>query len=364
MRSIRNSILLILTAFLACCKQEVITPKVSENRPTVVTFPTSPVQSGNPNGRIIYRNPNALVVRTNSGDLKLFPFINNTFYGNGGGGVVGTGYNYNKYFPADWDNNGKTDIVSLSSNVSLDYSAFKNGQFEKQSGVVGTGFSDPIIIVGEWATPYGGDPDTPDLMTIDYSGNITIYPFKSLPNFHSYSFQNGSSFSAGSISTNYTHYLVADWSGDGLSDIICRDINGNLDYFVFANGQFNQSSRVGHNWFFTDYFVLDITKDGIPDNLLVRDQSGNLKIFPFKNQTFYGNGGGAILGTGFNYINYFVGSWGGGLAEIIGRDQNGNMYLHSSSTRDRGRDPSLGPYGSPVLVGHGWNFTDYFIGTW
>jgi hypothetical protein len=358
-------VLIALLLTISCAEFEPNSVKIKElEQPIIQNY--SPSSGSKSNARLQFRIPNGLVVRTSSGDLKLFPFINTTFYGHGGGGIVGTGYNYNKYLPADWNNDGKTDLVARSSNSSLDYARFKNGQFTFQiPPTVGTGFGLPILTIGEWATPYGGEVDTPDLLAIDYGGNITIYPFKDQYNNNSSAtFQNGSSFSAGSIPTNNTHYFVADWSGDGLSDIISRDVNGNMFYYIFSSSSntFVFQNMVGHGWFFTHYFIVDTDRDGIADELLVRNDLGELKRYFFRNGTFYGNNSGLVVGTGFNYTHYFVNNWvpeRGGAPQIIGRDTNGNMYFHSY-IYERGNSR----YSGPTLVGHGWNFTDYFMGTW
>lgn len=357
--------ILLSILMLSSCQED---NSVSSDKSSIAIQPIIqtylPSLGSNGTGRLNWRQPNGLVVSNGAGELKLFPFLRNTFYGNGGGRVVGTGWSiYNKNFAADWNNDGKTDLVSRDQATSLYYSRYINNQFVKQIGDVGIGFASPIYLVGEWGTPSGGDPDTPDLLGINYAGNMTIYPFKSLNNFGTGSFKNSSSISAGTIPFIYTHFFVADWSGDGLSDMICRDSNGNMDYYVYSNSssQFVYTARVGHAWFFTDYFIVDQYRDGIADNLLVRDNLGNIKLYPFKNQTFYGNNGGTIVGSGFNYTHYFVGDWNpAGLPQIIGRDQNGNMYLHDYTNRTS----ILGTYENPVLVGHGWFFNEYFMGTW
>lgn len=45
------------------------------------------------------------------------------------------------------------------------------------------------------------------------------------------------------------------------------------------------------------------------EDLIVRDSSGNLRLYPFQNNTFYNNGGGTIVGNGFNFTDYFPGDW-------------------------------------------------------
>jgi hypothetical protein len=65
---------------------------------------------------------------------------------------------------------------------------------------------------------------------------------------------------------------------------------------------------VGNGFNFTNYFVGDWTGDGTAD-LIVRDSAGTLLLYPFRNNTFFNNGGGAVVGNGFSFANYLVDNW-------------------------------------------------------
>ncbi|MEP2667523.1 MAG: hypothetical protein ABJH04_00935 [Cyclobacteriaceae bacterium] len=366
--------------FFFGCQQDTVNPDSGQDNtkpgaPKVITL-NSAKNAGSTNGRILYRKPNGLVVRTSAGQLKLFPFRNNTFYGNGGGQVVGSGYSYQNYLPADWNNDGKTDLVLKDNNHSLWFAPFNNGSFALQPGDVGVGFSQPALAVGEWWTPSGfpaGDPDTPDLVGFWSTGATTIYPFKSHKSSGFGTFKNGGSYNAGITESGYTtHYLLADWSGDGLHDIIARNSLGHLNYYKYDGNTYSfvHQGLVGHGFFFTDYFITDREKDGKADGLLVRDNNGLLKLFNF-NSTFYNQPcNGYVIGSGFHYTDYFVGEWAGGSNfDIIGRDSAGDMYLHRStfacqpSSQCQCPPSNAYPY-FRVKIGHGWFFDKYFMGTW
>src|SRR5262245_28433613 len=65
------------------------------------------------------------------------------------------------------------------------------------------------------------------------------------------------------------------------------------------------------------------------DDLVARDSAGTLRIYPFRNNTFFGNGGGTQVGVGFNFTDYLVGNWtGDGTADLIVRDSAGNLLLY------------------------------------
>ncbi|MCC5623166.1 VCBS repeat-containing protein [Nostoc sp. CHAB 5715] len=88
---------------------------------------------------------------------------------------------------------------------------------------------------------------------------------------------------------NSTHYFPADWTGDGIPDLIVRNSNGDLILYPFKNGTFYNGGgpiQVGNGWNSTHYFPVDWTGDGIPD-LIVRNSNGDLILYPFKNGTFY-----------------------------------------------------------------------------
>jgi len=74
------------------------------------------------------------------------------------------------------------------------------------------------------------------------------------------------------------------------------------------------------------------------------------------------------VGHGFSFTNYFVGNWGGGgqsdlgdgqgglddgKSDMIGRQANGNLFLYKFPF-----------YNGKEKVGHGFNFTNYFVGNW
>jgi FG-GAP-like repeat len=85
---------------------------------------------------------------------------------------------------------------------------------------------------------------------------------------------------------NFTHYFVADWTADGTPDLIVRDNRGALKLYPYMNGTFHGSGQqVGAGFNFTHYFVADWTADGTPD-LIGRDYAGTLRLYPFKDGTF------------------------------------------------------------------------------
>jgi hypothetical protein len=99
--------------------------------------------------------------------------------------------------------------------------------------------------------------------------------------------------------------------GSRTDDLILLDNVGGLSLYPFRNNTFYGNGggvQVGNGFSFTHHLIGRWTTDGT-DDLVVRDSAGTLWLYPFRNDTFYGNGGGVQVGNGFNAVNYLVGNW-------------------------------------------------------
>jgi len=157
---------------------------------------------------------------------------------------------------------------------------------------------------------------------------------------------------------NFQDFFPADWSGDGLTDLIVRNTNGSLFYYqtktVDARPQFTGGINVGNGFQFANYFVGDFTGDGIPD-LIGRAGDGTLRLYPF-NTTFIGQGGGQIIGNNFNYTDFFVADWSGdGITDLIVRNSSGSLFYFIFDRFQR-------RFTGGSNVGNRFFFTNYFIG--
>jgi hypothetical protein len=107
----------------------------------------------------------------------------------------------------------------------------------------------------------------------------------------------------------FSDYFAGNWTGDGTDDLIVRDSSGNMRLYPFRNESFygisGSGKTVATGWYFTDYFVGDWENNGT-DDMIVRESNGNMKLYPFENEIF---GSGTTAGTGFNYTHYLVGQW-------------------------------------------------------
>ncbi len=102
----------------------------------------------------------------------------------------------------------------------------------------------------------------------------------------------------------------------------------------------------------------------IPDNalynaedLVVRTSDARLLLFPFENGIFTGTG--TQVGHGWNFTHYFVGHWNTDYPthDLIVRKSNGELWLYPY------RNETFYTYGSK-RVGQNFNYTHYFVGNW
>ena len=291
-----------------------------------------------------------LIVRTSNGDMLLYPFSNGTFYGHGGGKKVGHGFgikvDFTHYFVGNWTGNGTDDLIVRTSNGDMLLYPFSNGTFYGHGGgkVVGAKPAYKIdfthYFVGNWTG------ETDDLIIRTSTGSMLLHAFG-----------NGTFSSSGGyvghgfgIKVDFTHYFVGNWTGNGTDDLIVRTSNGDMLLYPFSNGTFfghGGGTKVGNgfgiNVDFTHYFVGNWIGNGT-DDLIVRTSNGDMLLYPFSNGTFFGHGGGTKVGNGFginvDFTHYFVGNWiGNGTDDLIVRTSNGDMLLY--------------PFSNGTFYGHG-----------
>jgi hypothetical protein len=295
---------------------------------------------GTPGGPGTDFNAEDLVVRSSDASLWLRPLENGIF---GSPQKVGHGWYFTDYFVGDWNNDYDThDLVVRNSSGELWLYPYRNETFYTYGCQrVGQNFNYTHYFVGNWT-----NNGTDDLIVRDSNGYLWLFPYNG-------SFGTGTNLGGG---WNYTHYFVGNWSGNGTPDLICRDSSGYMWYYRFENGTFAARKQVGNGWNFTHYFVGNWTNDGT-DDLIVRDSSGNLKLFPFRNESFYYvPGAGTIVATGWNFTDYFVGDWkNNGTDDMIVRDSSGNLKLYPFENNT---------FGPGTTAGTGFNYTHYFVGQW
>ncbi len=273
-----------------------------------------------------------LIVRKSNGDLRWYPLFkqdnNYTFYPsdkhgqNETGRKVGKGFNFEKYMIGYWTPGtipsirrrigGGSSLVVLEGDGDLKYYPFRNEKFQGSGDKVGRGFST------DW------------------------------------------------------DYYVAEWMGNGTSDLLVRDDNGRLRLFKWEGKEFKDLGRdekVGdgfHKDKYPDLFPGYWRNQEYPD-LLVREENGDLWLYPFNGRTFKNQGRPKKVGRGFDndFTHFLVGEWmSNGTPDLIVRRNNGKLIRYPYG-KFKGKDEY--DFSDPPYENVGKGFHEdwvYIVGHW
>ncbi len=307
--------------------------------------------------------PDFLARDSASGDLLLHRgdgdggFLRSTRVGSGWQiftGLLGGG---------DWSGDGHGDVLARKPDGSL--------VLYKGDGAGGWISPFPAVSTG-WnavAFPGGPDPITPpadwsgdglaDVVSPTRDGRLWLYRGDGNSGF------TGSRTQIGSGWDDRDHIrLVGDWDGRTGTDIIARDPrNGDLWlYSGDARGGFRTYYRIGRGWnIFSQIFSPgDWDGDGTPDLLATVISDGSLRLYP-------GDGSGGflpmrVIGAGWQAIDGVSASYdfdGDGRPDFLARDTvTGDLRLY--------RGDAAGGFLRTVRVGTGWQtFTGLLgVGDW
>ncbi|MGY5864456.1 MAG: hypothetical protein RTV41_07610 [Candidatus Thorarchaeota archaeon] len=239
-----------------------------------------------------------LVIRNNNGDLKWFPFFHYEdgryrFYppkGKKTGREVGREWEFLEYIPGYWT----------------------PGALPSHRRRIGGGSS---------------------LITLDDEGDLRYYPFKEETFLH-----RGTGDRVGKGFDSSLDFYAAEWLGNGTSDLLVRTDDGDLKLFPWNGKEFKDLGRkekVGNG--FDRRKVPDIypgywTNGNTPD-IMIRKDNGDLIVFPFNGESFYGQDR-IKIGRGFkpkDYPHILVGHWlGNPTPDIMAfRDKRLHLYTYS-----------------------------------
>ncbi|MFI2431007.1 trypsin-like serine protease [Streptomyces sp. NPDC018693] len=153
--------------------------------------------------------------------------------------------------------------------------------------------------------------------------------------------------------------VPGDLSGDGLPDMLAQDANGDLWLYPGkGNGFFGTRTKAGWGWGgLTIFGKGDYTNDGKPD-LLARDGNGDLWLYPGRGVASTPLGSRIKAGWGWNFNAYVTTGDvnGDGKADLLTRDGSGNLWLYP------GRGVASAPFtgSTRVKVGWGWQGFNLF----
>ncbi|MEO6090550.1 MAG: VCBS repeat-containing protein [Umezawaea sp.] len=265
---------------------------------------------------------------------------------------------------ADFTGDGRPDILARQADNGVLKVYPHSGTFN------GTGtYQAATTISYGWGgfrwigTGFVNNDSLPDVVGIDGNGVLKAYP-------HSGSFNGTGTITAPTVlgyGWNINDLIVVgDFTGDGLTDIMARQVGGNILNLYQHSGSFSGTSTylppvaivigVANA---VDINFGDFTRDGYPD-LLFQEPANTLGVFSFQDGPKDSNGNPTgwswDLGYGWNITN-FIGVTdvnSDGAVDVLGRRQNGELYVYPHSGTFNPNN-ALTTLNGPVYLGAGWN---------
>ncbi|MFO7837681.1 MAG: hypothetical protein R6V83_13645 [Candidatus Thorarchaeota archaeon] len=202
---------------------------------------------------------------------------------------------------------------------------------------VGNGFDFKEYLLGYWepnrlpreGRRLGG---CTSLIVLEGDGDLKYYRFKEYTFYH-----RGTGDKVGRGFSEKWDYYVAEWTGNGTSDLLVRDDDGHLLIYPWNGDDFEdlgRSKKIGDGFYqdkFPELYPGHWTGGSTPD-LLVREDNGDLFVYPFDGRTFKGQGKPRKVGRGFDYDDYthfLIGHWlNNGTPDLIVRKDNDELRLY------------------------------------
>ncbi|MEU7167087.1 FG-GAP-like repeat-containing protein [Streptomyces morookaense] len=152
---------------------------------------------------------------------------------------------------------------------------------------------------------------------------------------------------------NYTQTVAGDFTGDGKADLIARDADARL--YLWAgrgDGTFDRPRLLTGGWDFTQTAAADFTGDGIAD-LVARDAKGDLYLWTGERDGTFSRP--KRLTGEWDYTQTVAGDFtGDGRADLIARGGDGTLYLWTGN--------GDGTFGRPKVLTGDWNYSETAAG--
>ncbi|MEV5970359.1 FG-GAP-like repeat-containing protein [Streptomyces sp. NPDC051921] len=149
-----------------------------------------------------------------------------------------------------------------------------------------------------------------------------------------------------------------DYNDDGYTDVLARDANGDMWVYPGTGGTGTSTLGtryfVGNGWWrdwWTNAYNADVNNDGYTD-IVGRDRNGELHLYPGTDgKGTYPFGSPSLLGVGWNMYDTlgFGDINGDGRTDAIGRDSGGELWVYPGTG-----GTGTSTFGSRVFIGNGW----------
>ncbi|MET9884073.1 FG-GAP-like repeat-containing protein [Streptomyces sp. NPDC006430] len=262
----------------------------------------------------------------------------------------------------DYNGDGFTDVITRDA----------NGDMWAYPGTGGTGTStlgNRYLVGSGWWRDYWTIVRTTDLNNDGYTDIVARHLNGDLY-FYQGTGRTGTNTLANPIVIGngwniYDTLIFGDVNGDGRTDVIARDANGDLWVYPHAGGTgtstLGNRYLIGAGWsqdYWTDISTADFNNDGLMD-VVTRNRDGQLYLYPGTGKTGTNTLGASVL-IGIGWTSYDALSFGDvngdGRADASVRDANGAMwvYPHTGGT-------GTGTLGNRYLIGTGWTGYDVIL---
>ncbi|WP_160114760.1 right-handed parallel beta-helix repeat-containing protein [Aquimarina sp. AU474] len=271
--------------------------------------------------------------------------------------VISSGWsNYLHFLPGTWTNNGTDDLIAYHvGSDEMNLYKFKPDGSRFYSGYtsVSHGWTNySRFLVGNWT-----NNGTDDLIAYHVgSDNMNLYEFK----------PDGSGFYSGHTTvshgwTNYSHLLVGNWTNNGTDDLMAYHVGlDHMNLYTFNSESHTFDSgfkKVSHGW--TNYSHLLVgnwTNNGTDDLIAYHNGQKQLNLYKFKpdGSGFYSGYTGVKSGL-TNYKQFFTYDWNhNNVDDIIGITDSNEVYLLENEGAGIFEDPYfLGVFSDLKLVLNG-----------
>ncbi|TPW70938.1 FG-GAP-like repeat-containing protein [Schumannella sp. 10F1B-5-1] len=250
----------------------------------------------------------------------------------------------------DFDGDAKSDVVVRTSGGDLINYRGNGGAGWLQTQQIGYGGWNNMNLVFN-ATGFGAIGE-PDVLGRDAAGNLYLYRGYGMPG-TTWSRTNELVGRGWNVMTAV--FSPGDFDGDGVADVLARDVSGNLWLYPGdGSGGFKSRSLAGAGWNIFDSILAgdDYNGDGDVD-VLARTRSGALFAYYGDGAGGWTNARGVQVGSGWNIFDAIINAGdfdGDGFADVLARDAgNGNLVMYRSNARG-----GWIAGGTGRVVGWGW----------